>query len=99
MYRTGCTSLHSIAVYLRFQLPPLHLANWDGIMHEMDMLMGASSKAARRIIGELDVEGTFHFVHFTFYILHSSFLVILFLFHIVRYTCISDTWGACMQTV
>jgi hypothetical protein len=57
MYRTGCTSLHSIAVWLRLQLPPLHLANTDCVMEEMKIQLGVTGKKAANIIQELNVEG------------------------------------------
>ena len=55
--RTGCDSLHSIAVYLRFQLPPMHLANRDSVVKEMQSLMDVSGKNAMSIIDDLNVKG------------------------------------------
>lgn len=55
--RTGCDSLHSIAVWLRFQLPPLHLANTDCVMLEMHEQLGVKGKAATSIIEDLNVVG------------------------------------------
>lgn len=62
--RTGCDSLHSIAVYLRFQLPPMHLANWDCVSKEMQSLMGVSGKRAKQVIEDLNVNGASFWVVF-----------------------------------
>ena len=55
--RTGCRSLYSIAVYLRFQLPPMHLANWDCVEKEMQHVLGITGRHARRLIADLNVAG------------------------------------------
>ena len=44
-------------MYLRFQLPPMHLANRDSVVKEMQNLMDVSGKNGMRIIQELDVKG------------------------------------------
>lgn len=55
---SGCTSLDSVALYLRLQLSPLDLANTDCINLEMSELMGVTGKRARKIIKDLNVFGT-----------------------------------------
>ena len=49
--------MHSIAVWLRFQLPPLHLANVDCVYEEMKKQLGISGRKADAIIEELNVAG------------------------------------------
>lgn len=55
---SGCTSLESMALYLRLELSPLDLANTDCINLEMSELMGVTGKRARKIIKDLNVFGT-----------------------------------------
>lgn len=45
-----------MAVYLRFQLPPLHLANVESVDVEMNHLLGIKGAKAKAIIQELDVQ-------------------------------------------
>lgn len=52
---TGCESTESLAVYLRFQLPPLWDANEDCINTDMREMFGVNAANARRIIQGLDV--------------------------------------------
>ena len=52
---THCTTTHEAAVYLRFQLAPLHLANDDNVNGDMKRLMGCSPKAALKVLSDLDV--------------------------------------------
>ena len=47
-----------MSVYLRFQLPPLHLANVECVEEEMHLLMGVRGDNARKIIKDLDVQST-----------------------------------------
>lgn len=54
--RTRCDSLYSIAVYLRFQLPPLHLANEECVLNEMKSLMGADRTVTKAIVQALNVQ-------------------------------------------
>jgi hypothetical protein len=44
-----------MAVYLRFQLPPLHLSNVECVDHEMHGLLGVKGKRALTVITDLDV--------------------------------------------
>lgn len=44
-----------MAVYLRFQLPPLHLSNVECVDFEMNHLLGVVGKKAQKIINDLDV--------------------------------------------
>eukprot|EP00892_Ulva_mutabilis_P006100 jgi/Ulvmu1/3862/UM018_0081.1 len=53
--RSGCTSVDGVALYLRFQLPPLQFANVDCINEDMNELMGVTHGKARRIIQDLDI--------------------------------------------
>lgn len=54
---SGCTSLDSMALYLRLQLSPLDLANTDCINLEMSDMMGVTGKRAKKIIKDLNVFG------------------------------------------
>ena len=47
-----------MAVYLRFQLPPLHLANVESVDVEMHHLLGVRGAKAKAIIEDLDVKST-----------------------------------------
>jgi hypothetical protein len=59
LMKSGCDSLESMALYLRFQLPPLQYANEDCVNAEMMELFGVGPKNARRIIVDLDVASAF----------------------------------------
>lgn len=54
---SGCTSLDSMALYLRLQLSPLDLANTDCINLEMYEVMGVTGRKASKIIKDLNVFG------------------------------------------
>ena len=55
MRSSGCKSIDNIALYLRFQLPPLQFANDDGIDDEMRVQLGVTGRAAHRIISDLNI--------------------------------------------
>lgn len=55
MSSSGCKSIDNIALYLRFQLPPLQFANDDGIDDEMRVQLGVTGRAAHRIISDLNI--------------------------------------------
>ena len=67
-YLTGCDSIESLAVYLRFQLPPLWDANEDSINIDMREMFGVNAVNTRRIIQGLDVMSTFHQHACAFYV-------------------------------
>jgi hypothetical protein len=52
-----------MAVYMRFQLPPLHLANVECVDYEMYELLGVKNQKARNIIKDLDVISTLPALH------------------------------------
>lgn len=56
--RSGCITVDNVALYLRFQLPPLQFANIDCVNRDMWSLLGVSGKNARRIIVDLDITST-----------------------------------------
>lgn len=45
-----------MAVYLRFQLPPIHLSKVESVDAEMHHLLGVKGAKANAIIQELDVQ-------------------------------------------
>lgn len=53
--RSGCTTVDNVALYLRFQLPPLQFANTDCVNRDMWDLLGVTAGNARRIISDLDI--------------------------------------------
>jgi hypothetical protein len=53
--KTKCDCPEEAAIYLRFQLPPLHLANNDSVNRDMKKLLGCNAKVALRVISDLDV--------------------------------------------
>ena len=76
LIRSGCDSLESMAIFLRFQLPPLEYANEDCVNIDMHTMFGVNPRNARRIITDLDVIRTLPLVCW-----HVS-LVALSLIHI-----------------
>lgn len=52
---TRCETLHDAALYLRFELAPLQLANSDSVNGDMRGLLGCGAHVARRVICDLDV--------------------------------------------
>ena len=50
-----CETTADVALLLRFELAPLHLANDDNVHADMRRLFGCGAKVAKRIIAELDV--------------------------------------------
>ena len=58
LIRSGCDSLESMAIFLRFQLPPLECANEDCVNIDMHTMFGVNPRNARRIITDLDVMRT-----------------------------------------
>lgn len=55
LIQSGCDSLDSMALYLRFQLPPLQFANEDCVNIDMHKMFGVTARNSRRIIVDLDV--------------------------------------------
>ena len=55
MEATRCETLHDAALYLRFELAPLQLANSDSVQADMRRLLGCGPRVARRVIADLDV--------------------------------------------
>ena len=55
LQRSGAVTVDNLALYLRFQLPPLQFANIDCVNRDMWYLLGVTGKAARRIIVDLDI--------------------------------------------
>ena len=55
LHRSGCITVDNVALYLRFQLPPLQYANVDSIQRDMWDLLGVTGSKARRIITDLDI--------------------------------------------
>lgn len=58
LIRSGCDSLESMAIFLRFQLPPLEFANEDCVNVDMHNMFGVNPRNAKRIIVDLDVVRT-----------------------------------------
>jgi hypothetical protein len=50
-----CKDTADAALYLRFELAPLHLANADSVNHDMKRLFGCNPAVAKRIIRDLNV--------------------------------------------
>jgi hypothetical protein len=57
MQRSGCSTVSSFALYLRFQLPPVRLANRASIANEMRELLGVAPRKAHQIVEDLDISG------------------------------------------
>lgn len=55
--RSGCTSMDALALYLRFELPPLEYANKEAVAEEMREIFGVGMKRGFRMIEELGVRG------------------------------------------
>lgn len=53
--QSGCSTTLEAAIFLRFQLAPLHLANSDNVNNDMKALLGCSPAVALRVIRDLDV--------------------------------------------
>jgi hypothetical protein len=53
--RYRCLNTSDAALFLRFELAPLHLANEDSVNEDMKRLLKCSPKVARRVIQDLDV--------------------------------------------
>lgn len=53
-----CMDTADAALYLRFELAPLHLANADNVNADMKRLFGCGPKVAKRIIRDLNVYST-----------------------------------------
>jgi hypothetical protein len=54
---SGCTAINSFAMYLRFQLPPIQLANRDSISSELRALLGVRPYRAHQIVADLKING------------------------------------------
>jgi hypothetical protein len=52
---TRCKDTADAALYLRFELAPLHLANADSVTTDMRRMFGCCPVVAKRIIRDLDV--------------------------------------------
>lgn len=52
---TNCKSCADAALYLRFQLAPLHLANSESVNEDMRKLLGCLPDTALEVIRDLDV--------------------------------------------
>jgi hypothetical protein len=50
-----CLNTSDAALFLRFELAPLHLANEDSVNEDMRRLLKCGPKVARRVIQDLDV--------------------------------------------
>jgi hypothetical protein len=55
---SGCRTVKDLALYLRFQLPPLRLADRASIATELHELLGVGSHSAHRIVADLNITGT-----------------------------------------
>lgn len=51
----GCESTADVALLLRFELAPLHLANDDNVNADMRRLFGCGADVAKSLVAELDV--------------------------------------------
>lgn len=54
-HRSGCDTVSDVALFLRFQLPPLEYANADCIHNDMLELLGVPPSTAQRIVSDLDI--------------------------------------------
>lgn len=57
LHRSGCRTPEQLALYLRFQLPPLEFANDGSIADHMHTLFGVGARRGRAMISELRVAG------------------------------------------
>ena len=54
---SGVHSLHGLALFFRFELPPLWLANTESVRDHMRTLCGVGGQRALRMLSELGVAG------------------------------------------
>jgi hypothetical protein len=57
LLKSGCSDIQGLALYLRFQLPPLDYANYDSVADHMKTLFGVGSRTGWRMVHELRVAG------------------------------------------
>jgi hypothetical protein len=57
---SGCRSVENVALFLRFQLPPLRLANRASIASELRDLLGVGPRLAHRIVADLSISGVLY---------------------------------------
>lgn len=57
LHRSGCQTAEQLALYLRFQLPPLEFANGASVARHMRELFGVGASRGRAMIKELGVAG------------------------------------------
>lgn len=56
---SGVHSLHGLALFFRFELPPLWLANTESVRDHMRVLCGIGGQRALRMLSELGVAGMY----------------------------------------
>jgi hypothetical protein len=97
---TRCKDTADAALYLRFELAPLHLANADSVTTDMKRMFGCSPVVAKRIIRDLDVYRSHPFLVKVlrrlprFACCSMLLLPTLFSMHI-RECLVSDCWKRC----
>lgn len=57
LHKSGCRDTDGLALYLRFQLPPLEYAQPESIDQHMHKLFGVGSRRGRKMVRELNVQG------------------------------------------